>query len=163
MSNYKFTEQEEIDYICSLDNMCTIGWSEQKNLLIQVHPSEYPSSDFYFKLFDASSENKARRIARIDFFRPVYILPEPKFNRGKAYWWLNDNDKRELNAWLDSINTCCPRYTNWEYAILRYNVEKGMDYEDTRQNLLSEGRLAYPEYLPFDLKRPDYGLLTQLI
>lgn len=154
------TEQEEIDYLESLYEMATVGRSQKEKLLIQVHPAESYTGDFYFKVFDAANEQHAKHIARIKFERPVYIVHAPKYNRGKNYWWLSAKDKRKLIAYLDSQNENHPEFSNWQYAILAYNNEKGLDFAQTQENLLADGQLKYPKFMPFDLRRPNYELLA---
>lgn len=153
-SDLHFTEQEEIDYIVSLDAMSTIGWDEQKGILLQVHPAEPCACGNYFKVYNAASERRATRLARINFTQPLYTVHAPKWNRGKDYWWLNAREKRYLMEFFESRNWA--GYTNWQYAILEFNKEKGLTYEETKSNLLNEGKLNFPDALPYDLPIPNY-------
>lgn len=152
--------QEEIDYLVSLDEMATVGRSQKEKLLIQINPAESFTGDFYFKAFDSANEQHAKHMARIKFERPVYIVHARRYNRGKDYWWLSARDKRKLIDYLEAQNTNNPQYTNWQYAILAYNNEKGLDFDKTQENLLADGQLKYPNFIPYDLTRPNYELLA---
>lgn len=155
------TNEEEIDYLASLDEMATVGRSTREKLLIQVNPAEKEAGNApYFKLFNSANEPSATHLARIRFDLPVYEIHAKKWNRGKDYWWLNSKEKRKLIAYLKADNTNTPQFTNWKVAILAFNNERGLDYEKTQQNLLSKLPLKYPDYIPFDLKMPNYELLA---
>lgn len=81
-------EQEEIDYLTSLDEMATVGWDTKKKLIVQVNPAEQYVGGDYFKVFNNVSERGATKIARINFATPIYTIHAKKWNRGKDYWWL---------------------------------------------------------------------------
>ena len=156
VSDFQLTEQEEIDYLVSLDEMATVGWDMQKGLLVQVNPAEQYRGGDYFKVYDAVSEGSATRIARINFAYPIYTIHAPKWNRGKDYWYLNGREKRNLIEFLSNSNADHPEYTNWQYAILEFNKGKRLSYEQTKSNLLSNGKLNFPNAIPYDLPMPNY-------
>lgn len=161
VSDWNFTEQEEVDYITSLDEMATIGWDEREGILLQVNPVEGYIGGDYFKLFNAVDERRASKVARINFTAPLYTIHARKWNRGKDYWWLNSREKKVLIEFLESTNTDHPEYTNWQYAILEFNKGKRLNYEQTKSNLLSSGKLNFPNALPYDLPIPDYMSLPK--
>lgn len=92
-------------------------------------------------------------ISRISF-------KEPKCDfkyKGKEIWSLNTEEKHYLMNTLQAKNTTFhSELTTWQVAILTFNMEKGIDWNETKENLLSSGTLKYPEYLPFDLPIPNY-------
>ena len=151
--------QEEIDYLTSLDEMAVIGWDERKGLTLHVNPGEQFVGGDYFKVYNSASENHATKLARINFAHPIYTIHAPKWNRGKDYLWLNSREKRDLIEFLNSQNADHPEYTNWQYAILEFNKGKRISYEQTKANLLRNGRLNIPNALPYDLPMPNYMLL----
>lgn len=104
-------------------------------------------------MYNASPRWDAGKIARISF-------KEPKCDfkyKGKEIWSLNTEEKRHLMDILQSKKGIWGLdLTNWQLAILTFNMEKGLDWDETKENLLSSGTLKYPEYLPFDLPIPNY-------
>lgn len=152
--------QEDIDYIVSLDEMATVGRNQREQLLIQVHPSESQAGNApYFKVYDSESEQSASRIARIRFDMPIYEIHAKQYNRGKDYWWLNSKEKRKLITYLNAPNMYNKEFTNWQYAILSFNSERGINPDKTQENLLKNGQLKYPGFIPYDLPMPNYMLL----
>ena len=112
----------------------------------------------YFKYLDAWFSYDVKKIARIDFRSPRYIFCRNPI--GKRQWWLYSSEKEELMDFLISKNYEMSDLTNWQALILDFNLEKGgLTYDKTTENLLSNRNLKYPEYLPFDLKMPDYRKL----
>ena len=150
--------QEDIDYLVSLDEMATVGRSQQEKLLIQVNPRESQGA-WYFKVYDSANEPSAKYIARIRFDIPLYEVHSQAYNNGKKNWFLNSKEKRKLITFLNANSVDLPQFTNWQYAILAFNKELGLDFPKTQTNLLSSGKLMYPSFLPFDLPMPNYMLL----
>lgn len=140
----------DVDYFTSLDEMATVGWDERKGLLIQVNPSDCYIGGDYFKVFNATSEASASKVARINFANTLYTVHAKKWNRGKDNWWLNSREKKDLMAFLNAQNINHPQYTNWQYAILEFNNGKGLTYQQTRNNVPGEdGKLPYPDFLQY--------------
>lgn len=80
------------------------------------------------------------------------------YNDGKDDWILNSKEKKYLcEALAKQSKSPYQKYSNWKKAILLYNDEKGLDQDETLQNLVSN--LLYPKFLPFDLEMPDYTKL----
>ena len=119
--------QEDIDYIVSLDEMATVGRSQREQLLIQVNPRESKGA-WYFKVYDSENEHNAKHIARIRFNRPLYEIHSKAYNNGKDNWFLNSKEKRKLIAFLNANSVDLPQFTNWQYAILAFNKELGLDF-----------------------------------
>lgn len=143
----------------NLNEMATIGRDNRKGLLMQVNPDEGRQGLEYFKLYNAFNHSNAKKMARIEFRRPEYVVHGNMM--GKSKWFLNAREKDDLMDFLNSKNATRPDLNNWKYGIVAFNNEKGLDPEDTEQNLLSAGTLNHPRYLPFDLKMPDYRQLPK--
>lgn len=150
--------QEEIDYLVSLDEMAAVGRNQRDKLLIQVNPRESKGA-WYFKVYNSANEPNATHIARIRFDIPLYEVHSKAYNMGKDNWWLNSREKKKLIAYLNTSSVDLPQFTNWQYAILAFNKELGLDFPKTQTNLLVNGKLLYPNFLPFDLPMPNYALL----
>ena len=110
----------------------------------------------YFKLFNSANRSAAKKMARIEFRRPRYVYHEN--NEGKEIWTLNSKERKHLMMILNSKSR---GVTNWQNAIIQWNLEKGLSEDRTKKNLFSSGKLKYPEHLPYDLKMPNYQLLSQ--
>lgn len=54
------------------------------------------AQDPYFKVYNAESEQKATKVARIYFNRPEYVYPEHK-ESGKKVWYFNSLERKLLN------------------------------------------------------------------
>lgn len=54
----------------------------------------------------------------------------------------------------------CKKHTGfsiWQGLILDFNFENGLDYTKTKKNKqISRFDMLHPDYLPIDLKIPDY-------
>lgn len=142
-----------------LNEMATVGRDNQKGLLMQVNPDEGRQGLEYFKFYNAFNHSNANKMARIEFRRPEYVIHRNMM--GKSKWFLNTHEKNDLMDFLHLKNSTRPDLDNWHYGIVAFNNEKGLNPEETEQNLLSKGTLKHPQYLPFDLKIPDYRLLPQ--
>ena len=133
--------------------------------LLQVNPCIGRRHLKYFQFYDAWNDYDAKKIARIDFWTPKYILC--KNSMGVCNWFLYHSEKEYLMDILSSKyedgNFFFGRdVTNWQASILWFNTQKGsnrIDFDETMKNLLSDKFLKYPECLPFDLKMPDYRKL----
>lgn len=125
---------------------------------LKVNPDLGRHKFKYFKFLDAWMSYDVKKIARIDFRTPRYIFCKNRI--GRRHWWLYSSEKEELMDFLNSKNHNIPNLTNWQVMILNFNLAKGgLTYDKTYENLLSDKFLKYPEYLPFDLKMPDYRKL----
>lgn len=141
----------------NLWEMATVGRDSCNNVLMQVNPDVERQGLEYFKFYNAANSRRANKVARIEFRRPKYVIH--KSDDGKTNWFLNGREKAKLIEFLKQTNSTRLDLTNWRYAIMAFNNEKGLDPHFTEKNLLSSGKLKYPKFLPFDLPMPDY---TQL-
>lgn len=136
----------------------TVFIDPQRNRLVQVNHAESRQGLEYFKYFDSAGESSAKKMARIEYRKPEYVYHS--HNRGKKIWKLNNKEKEQLMDMMHSKNIGDDRITNWQRAILQYNLEKGLPENETRENLISSrNNLKHPDHLPFDLEMPDYRLL----
>ena len=122
-------------------------------MMVHLYSKKDWHGEEYFKVYNASPRWDAGKIARISF-------KEPKCDfkyKGKEIWSLNTEEKRHLMDILQSKKGIWGLdLTNWQLAILTFNMEKGLDWDETKENLISSGTLKYHEYLPFDLPIPNY-------
>ena len=143
------------------DITAPIGWygDEESGRCIWVYPDLGRRGLEYFKFFNTRMFYDATKVARIDFRSPRYIFHKDSIKTHQ--WFLNSFEKECLMEFLVSKNTDIPNcdYTNWQIAIMAFNREKGLSTEQTIENLLSDKRLKYYAFLPFDLKMPDYRKL----
>ena len=138
-----------------------VGKDKCRNLYMWVEPDRGRRHLEYFKLnkIPIYGDVDPQRIARIDFRSPRYIFHKDLIKTHQ--WFLNSFEKECLMEFLVSKNTDIPNcdYTNWQMAIIAFNREKGLSTEQTIENLLSDKKLKYYAFLPFDLKMPDYRKL----
>lgn len=152
---------EEQNYLVeeNLDEMSTIIMDTQNSMLIQVNPDRGRKGLEYFKVYNASSEKSAKKIARIQFRKPEYVLHA--MNRGKKNWTLNASEKKTLIKILSSNSDMVANnriITNWEKSIIQFNLEKGLSKEETLKNF--KAKPIHPDFLPIDLPMPEYSDLA---
>ncbi len=145
----KYEEKHEITA------MATVARSIEKKMLIEVNPDKNHKGNPYFKLYNAASKAKAKKVARISMKQVKYI----KYKNigkmaGKRNWVLDAGEKKDLMEFLRSPYEENPSITVWEQAILEYNKELDLFENETRENLLPN--LKYPDFLPFNLPLPNY-------
>ena len=143
----------------NLNEMATIGRDNRKGLLMQVNPDEGRQGLEYFKFYNAFNHSNAKKMARIEFRRPEYVIHSNMM--GEKTWYLNAHEKNDLMDFLNSQNSTRPDLSNWQYGIIAFNNEKGLNPEETEQNLLADRTLRHPNFLPFDLQMPDYRQLPK--
>lgn len=141
-----------------VDTMATVACHRAAGIIVQVNPVEYTIGNEYFKVFSGKSYYASKKMARISFWKPVYITSHT--NYGREAWVLNANEKKALVKILKAKSDMVSangrsRYTNWQKAIVEFNLGKNFYKEDTEANLL--GTDTYnSEYLPFNLPMPNY-------
>ena len=139
-----------------IDEMATVARDKENGILIQVNPDRGRIGMEYFKIYNSYSVDKADKMTRISFRKAEYISHSATL--GKKDWKLSTKEKKALIALLEVKSKSNPQYTNWEYAILSFNNEKGLDFDQTEENVIDN--LKYPQYLPIDLPMPDYSQLA---
>lgn len=115
----------------------------------------------YFKVYNASNARKATKVARIKFRHPTYTI-HSDMDR-KINWILNSKEKQDLVKLFKEPSLKEPSLTNWEYAILQFNLEAfpeaNRDYclnlTIAKQNQMND-RDPQKYWLPIDLPIPDY-------
>lgn len=115
----------------------------------------------YFKVYNASNARKATKVARIKFRHPTYTI-HSDMDR-KINWILNSNEKQDLVKLFKEPSLKEPSLTNWEYAILQFNLEAfpeaNRDYclnlTIAKQNQMNDSD-PQKYWLPIDLPIPDY-------
>ncbi|MDE6833584.1 MAG: hypothetical protein K2J39_04985 [Ruminococcus sp.] len=128
------------------------------SLVINPDKSRNLKNAEYFKLYNNSRPDNASKIARIKFRSPEYVIHHN--NGSKNNWFLNTAEKNML---MQLLRQPCKKHNGfsiWQGLILDFNWETGLDYEGTKGNNQS-GNMPYPEYLPIDLKIPDYLELSE--
>ena len=163
----KFSAETSENYTLEMSRVIS-NRNTRPNFCIYVHPDKHRKGEEYFKVFNSASFDSADKVCRISFRRPEYIIHTN--SDGKINFKLNNEFRKEV---IKILNTIRPvkindnQITVWQWAILQYNNERGLDYEDTMQNLsydkngnpIPPDKLKYPEDLPFDLQMPDYTKL----
>lgn len=150
-------EEDEI-----LTGFATVARDYNLNVTLAVNPDKNRNLKYteYFKLYNDTKPNIATKIARIKFRSPEYVIHHN--NGGKENWFLNSKEKKML---IKLLNSPCENHTGfiiWQALILNFNNETGLDYPETKRNKqLSRFAMPYPDYLPIDLKIPDYSDLSK--
>jgi len=141
--------------------ICEMSTVVRDEFLIAVNPDTKRIGDEYFKVYNASSIDKATKIARIKFRDSSYIIH--KNERNFENWILNKKEKNILIKILNTLNTEYDdkgnsyNLTTFQKSIYLFNYEKGLGKSSNEALRLSiEDR---KDYLPIDLKMPDYSLL----
>ena len=138
-----------------LDEMATVARDRNNGILIQVNPDRSRVGMEYFKVYNSYSIDKATKMARISFRDVKYVYHSATM--GKDDWVLSTKEKRMLILLLKEKSKAMPQYSNWEYAIISFNNEKGLDVDETEENVMDN--LKYPKFLPIDLPMPNYNNL----
>lgn len=161
----KFLTEEELQSIDPLAmlEMATVvsdrkGQHIIKNISINPDATRNWFGEEYFKVYDNLSIGKAKKLTRIKFGSPEYVI---HYN---SNWVLNNKEKKDLIKFLKEPNKRVPGINNnWQYGILMFNMEANQDFE-TQQELIittEEQRLLDKNdprkyYLPIDLEMPNY-------
>ena len=150
----KESKQLKEEYLVEeyLEEMATVYIDRENNYLYQVNPDRSRKGLEYFKLYDSVNWPKAKQVARISFREPKYIIH--RNTDGKENWFLNSKQKKALVKALTMKSIKYQGYNNYQTAIIDFNLEKGLEPDKTKENLVND--LKYPVYLPIDLPIPDY-------
>lgn len=142
-----------------IDEMSTV--SRSTNMFIAVNPDNHRVGDEYFKLYNASILNNADKVIRIQFRKPRYVFHK---NTGFEDWFLTKSEKRALIRFLNTKESMYDadgfmhEITIFQKAIILHNYERGLGNNVSEAlSLLLENE--YNEYMPLNLKMPDYMLL----
>ena len=122
---------------------------EKNKMLIFCRPSDKKvyGKTAYFKVYDSADHRKARKVARICFYEPKYVIHNSDPDNCKS-WELNSSEIKNLMAILKKPNNVGLRYSNtWEALIDSFNsVVKSNHPEDMMDT---------------NLPMPDYSLLIK--
>lgn len=141
---------EDLEIKEPLEEMATVFRDIKRNMICQVNPDSGRIGLEYFKIYNHINVSAARKIARIEFRRPEYVI----HSDNKQKWFLNSSEKKILMFVLQTESKKYKGYTNFQAAIIDFNNEKGLDIDLTEQNFVND--LKYPDYLPIDLPMPNY-------
>lgn len=134
-----------------LCEMANVYVDRDDNMTFQVNCSEDHNVD-YFKVYNHQSYKKASKVARISLFEAKYIYH--KNDDGKEDWELNAKERKLL---VKKLQMEVRGLTVWQRLIITYNLESGLNEEETLENL--KDNLKYPYYLPIDMEMPYYTKL----
>lgn len=132
-------------------NSMSIGTSDDKH-----HKGEP-----YFKVWKGSSYESAEKMCRISFERAEYIK-EHSNNNNAENWILNSKERKELvKLFKSKMNFAGDlQITRWQYAIIQFNSEKGIDPGDTMKIAIKNPKyIKSKDLLPFNLPMPYYTKL----
>ncbi len=110
----------------------------------------------YFKVVDNINYNKAKRIARISFLHPEYIIH--KNTDEKTNWTLNNKEKKQFKALLEKV-VDIGGVTAWNRTIIQYNLDKyNIDALETLKKDVENytKKDLQTKALPYNLPMPDY-------
>ena len=151
-----------------IESMARIGVDSDSNpqSVYYVNPDSNRVGDPYFKVYDSTSVTKSRRVARISFLEPVYIIHSDE--GGKEPWILNSSEKKSLMKFLDKPSKFSG-LSNFQYTMYQWNNEYGFldetdgleQYDNPVDAYIhgfydTESNLKHPSYLPSYLVRPNY-------
>ena len=145
-----------------LTEFATVARDYNLNVSLAVNPDQNRNlkNTEYFKFYNDTRPDKAHKIARIKFRSPEYVIHHN--NGGKENWFLNSKEKKILMQLLRQPCKNQPGFSIWQGLILDFNKETELDYEETKKNKqISRFDMPYPDYLPIDLKIPDYLNLSK--
>lgn len=137
-----------------LTEFATAGRFGKYNMSVAVNPDKNRNkiNAEYFKVYNNEFPYKAMKVARIKFRSCEYVIHDSKGN--KENWFLNETERKQLIEILNLPSKEYSGYTTWQSLILHFNYETGLDFGDTKNNTYDN--LIYKNYLPIDLKIPDY-------
>lgn len=133
-----------------------VGSDKKLKISIRVDPDLNHKGNEYFKIYNSDKYSSAENIARIKFREPSYVVHNEN-RHGKKNYKLVSDEKDDLIDFLNSKNHKKPELTNWEYVIILFNRRLGLPDEKAKKNLMFDKNSKYNDnYLPFDLKMPNY-------
>ena len=135
-----------------------VGLDIRSGFSVHVNPDPKRDGDEYFKIYNSPNYNKAKKIARIKFKEPKYVIHQNK--DGKVNWSLNSCEKKNLIDFLSSKNSKNPNLTNWEVAIILFNAVLSLSLDKNNKKIKYNKSKKQQEPLSLDLKMPDYKKLV---
>lgn len=152
----KLCEEFSIDIEAGeiLTEFTTIARSKKYNITVAINPDKNRNlkNMEYFKVYNHIDPTKASKIARIKFRDCDYVIHH---NKGeKKNWFLNTCERKQLIEILNSPSERDDGNTIWQSLILNFNYETGLDFKETKKN--KSNNLIHKDYLPIDLKIPNY-------
>ena len=161
----KFLTEEELQSIDPLAmlEVVTIATDRKgqhiiKNISINPDVTRNWYGEEYFKVYDNLSIGRAKKLARIKFRSPEYVI---HYN---SNWVLNTKEKKELIKFLKEPNKLLDGVsTNWQYAIVMFNREAYLNEHSFQDLIITieeqqqlDDKDARKYYLPIDLQMPNY-------
>ena len=155
-----------------LNEMALVGYmqhdSKGRDYAISVDSGTNRIGNPYFKVYDGSSRGKQVPVARISFYEPEYIIHDK--DNVKNQFKLSSDLRKTLVNFLKSTYDVISgkRITNWQYAIVQYNLENikisGWKINDwlyftqkwKRDNANEIAGTQAEHALPIDLPMPNY-------
>lgn len=117
---------------------------ERNKMLVFCRPSDKKvyGAKAYFKVYDSADHRKARKVARICFYEPKYVIHDSDPDNCST-WFLNSSEIKNLISILKKPNNIGARYKNtWEALIDAFNsVVKSNHPED-----MIDKQLPIPDY-----------------
>lgn len=145
-----------------LYEFASIAKGNNNFIAVNPDPSRGWYGEEYFKVYNNDNARKADKVIRIKFRSPEYVYH--KNSDGKKDWNLNLKEKKTLIKLLQTPSKF-DNLSNWQYAILQFNLEAfDISYKDClkltmeKQSKMDENN-PRKYYLPIDLPMPDYTKL----
>lgn len=145
-----------------LYEFASIAKGDNNFIAVNPDPSRGWYKKEYFKAYNNDNARKADKVIRIKFRTPEYVYHKNK--DGKKDWSLNSKEKKALIRLLQKPSKF-NNLSNWQYAILQFNLEAFDISFDDCLNLTTEEQSKMDKnnpkkyYLPIDLPMPDYNQL----
>lgn len=147
---------EEVMY-----EMATVTYGNKQYISVNPDSSRGWYNEEYFKVYNSENYRAATGIARIKFRDASYTTHSN--SDGKENWKLNSKDKKQLIKLLQSPSKKVKGITNWQYAILQFNLEAYADANWDECLLLTieeqsgiNNKNPKKYWLPIDLPMPNY-------
>lgn len=143
---------EELQKLMPMNEMSMAWVDKQANKCVWVENPNTHNND-YFKYYNSFSYYKADEVARISLTEPKYL--EHRNLDGKKTWKLNNREKKELVALMNSPSNIRKGFTRWQITIMQYNFDNFyIDHEDTIAGTFDKSK--YPDALDIDTPMPNY-------
>ena len=145
-----------------LYEFASIAKGNNNFIAVNPDPSRGWYGEEYFKVYNNDNAKKADKVIRIKFRSAEYVYH--KNSDGKKDWNLNSKEKKTLIKLLQTPSKF-DNLSNWQYAILQFNLEAfDISYKDCLKLTMEEQSKMDENnprkyYLPIDLPMPDYTKL----
>lgn len=128
-SLYNYQNDSHNDDYDYLTEMATIARDQEEGILISVNPERQTLNIPYFKVYDNSSVNTAKCVARLHFKDSG--MEYHKDSLGKRQWIINNGDVKNIRNILQKKSKRDKSYTYWQMACFQWNYENGLIDDDT--------------------------------